>query len=150
MSRAPYRRVASRRPDPTACRHVLAALVVAVAIVTGEATVEAVEPAALQAEIAAGTAPPILDVRSAREFAQDHLPGAHHAPFSDVTAHARALRLDPHAAVVLYCEHGPRAWLARLALRWAGFTDVRLLEGHMVTGRRSGRPVEPASTAPPD
>jgi rhodanese-related sulfurtransferase len=99
---------------------------------------ESVAPARLLEQIEDHTAPPILDVRSASEYTHDRVPGAHHAPFTDVTARAKALHLDPHAPVVIYCEHGPRAWMARMALRWAGFTEVRLLEGHMLGWRQQG------------
>ena len=123
-------------------------LVVGLALAPSGARAESVPPATLQAQIDAGTAPPILDVRSGGEFARDHVPGARHAPFGDVTAHATALGLDPRAPVVVYCEHGPRAWMARAALRWAGYTDVRLLEGHMSAWRKARRPVEPPAPAP--
>ena len=33
--------------------------------------------------------------------------------------------------VVVYCEHGPRAVLAREILSFMGYTSVGLLEGHM-------------------
>jgi hydroxyacylglutathione hydrolase len=126
---------------------VIALALVALALGTSHAHGESVEPAALEAQLAAGTAPPILDVRSASEYARDHVPGAVHAPFTSVSAHVEALHLDPRAPVVVYCEHGPRAWMARVALRWAGFTDVRLLSGHMTTWRSQGRPIE-TSQAP--
>ena len=49
--------------------------------------------------------------------------------------------------VVVYCQHGPRAVIAKFALRLAGHTDVRYLEGHMSGWEKTGLPLE---TAPPD
>jgi len=123
-------------------RYVTTLAILALALAPATAQAESILAADLQAQIDGGVAPPILDVRSTGEFARGHVPGAHHAPFHDVTAHARRLGLDPHAPVIVYCEHGPRAWLARIALRWAGFTDVRLLEGHMSRWRKQGLAIE--------
>lgn len=87
-------------------------------------------------------APPIIDVRTAGEFARGHVPGAVHLPFLTTFWRARELRFDRAAPVVVYCGHGPRAALARLALRRAGFRHVALLEGHLAAWRRAGLPLE--------
>ena len=44
--------------------------------------------------------------------------------------------------VVLYCEHGPRAGMARAQLWLAGVKPVAFLEGHMIAWKRDGLPVE--------
>jgi len=125
-----------------------ASLVIALTFWLGvpAAWAESVVPARLLEQIESKTAPPILDVRSADEFARDRVPGARHAPFTDVAAHAEALRLDRKKPVVISCEHGPRAWMALLALRSAGYEDVRLLAGHMSAWRQQGLPVEAGAT----
>jgi rhodanese-related sulfurtransferase len=57
--------------------------------------------------------------------------------------------------LVLYCEHGPRAGLARAQLWLAGVKPVAFLEGHMLAWKQDGLPVEtgpepdPANAAHP-
>jgi rhodanese-related sulfurtransferase len=93
---------------------------------------------ALLAEIDAGTAPTILDVRSRQEFARGHVPGALHIPFWTLparTAQISASRADP---LVVYCGHGPRARFAGAVLRLVGFQRVVYLDGHMSRWRQAG------------
>ena len=85
----------------------------------------------LLAAIDAGTAPPIVDVRSWWEYSRGHVPGARHIPFWLMPLRIGQVppsRTDP---VVLYCGDGPRAYMAGAVLRLAGFRDVRYLKGHM-------------------
>ena len=101
-----------------------------------------VTPDELEARIRAGTAPAILDVRSAREFAGGHVPGAVHIPFWLVSARIADVPAAVHQDLIVYCGHGPRATLAGRALRRHGFTRVEYLDGHFSTWRREGRPEE--------
>ena len=79
----------------------------------------------------------IVDVRSVFEYRRGHVPGAVHLPFW--AAAFRPLRAPASPApIVVYCGHGPRAWIARTFLRWRGVRDVCLLEGHMAGWRRAG------------
>lgn len=101
----------------------------------------AIHPASLAAVIAAGRAPRILDVRSRLEYLAGHVPGAIHIPFwlmSVRVAHVRASHEEP---VVVYCGHGPRAWMARAVLQRHGFRRVALLAGHMRAWRQAGLPL---------
>lgn len=95
---------------------------------------------ALEAAIAAGRAPVIVDVRSAQEFCEGHIPGAVNVPFW--AAAYRWLEVPPSAPAVVYCGHGPRARIARTLLRLRGIGGIDLLDGHMAAWRRSGRPEE--------
>ena len=90
-----------------------------------------VSPEALLARIEGGNAPVVLDVRSPQEFANGHVPGAVHFPF--MRARDRNVRVpaSPEDEIVLYCGHGPRAWIAGAALRRRGFVRVVYLKGHM-------------------
>jgi rhodanese-related sulfurtransferase len=99
-----------------------------------------IAPAELLAQIAAGTPPAILDVRSQSEFRRGHLPGAAHAPFWRVARCARDLALEPADPVVVYCGHGPRAGLAAAVLRRVGFSNIRLLAGHWSKWYAAGLP----------
>ena len=94
-------------------------------------TPDRVMPEALLASITAGTAPVIVDVRTRREYDAGHVPGAIHVPFYTLLVRQDDIPGPRDRPVVVYCEHGPRAGVARFALRLTGFTDVRYLDGHM-------------------
>lgn len=96
----------------------------------------------LLAQLADGTAPPVLDVRSGLEFRAGHLPGAIHVPFWLVPSADLPRSLDPDKPVVVYCGHGPRARMAGVALRARGFRQVHYLAGHMTGWRQRGLPEE--------
>jgi rhodanese-related sulfurtransferase len=99
-----------------------------------------VMPEALLAAIDTGTAPVIVDVRTRREYEAGHVPGAIHVPFYALLVRPDDVPGPRERPVVVYCEHGPRAGVARLALRLAGFTDVRYLAGHMSGWKQRGLP----------
>jgi phage shock protein E len=89
-----------------------------------------------------GKGPVLVDVRSAKEYASGHVPGAINIPVSEVAD--RLTDLAPHKdqGVVLYCEQGGRALRAARILLSAGFPDVRHLEGDMSSWRAAGLPIE--------
>ena len=91
--------------------------------------------------IDAGAPPIILDVRSPREYALGHVPGAVNIPFWRMAAADIPASADH--PVVVYCGHGPRAWIARGLLRRRGFRRVACLAGHMTDWRSAGFPEEP-------
>ena len=99
----------------------------------------AITPADLQARIDTGTAPDVLDVRSAREFAEGHVPGAVNVPFWAVVA-GSAVPSSPDRELVVYCGHGPRAYLAGAALKRRGYKRVTYLTGHITRWRKEGLP----------
>ena len=102
--------------------------------------------ATVLAQIEAGTAPTILDVRSRREFVAGHVPGALHLPFWTLLTRLSEIPSSPADPIVVYCGHGPRALFARSALRRLGFMHVACLAGHMAQWRREGRPEVRGST----
>jgi rhodanese-related sulfurtransferase len=93
---------------------------------------------ALLAQIEAGTAPTILDVRSRREFADGHVPGALHIPFWALPARTSEIPSSPADPVIVYCGHGPRAYIAGATLCVSGFRRVVYLKGHMLKWRQAG------------
>jgi rhodanese-related sulfurtransferase len=101
-----------------------------------------IEPRELIGRIQGGERPRILDVRSPAEFAAGHVPGAVNVPFSQVAERIDRVRGAGAGAVVVYCGHGPRAWMAARALRRLGYTDIRYLRGHWARWRRARLPVE--------
>jgi rhodanese-related sulfurtransferase len=98
----------------------------------------AISPEALLDRINQGDAPAVVDVRSPGEFAGGHVPGAVNVPVTSVLAGSDGVRLPTSETLVVYCGHGPRAWLAGAALRWRGSRHVRYLSGHMAAWRRAG------------
>ena len=104
--------------------------------------------AELLAQIDAGTAPPIVDVRSRGEYEAAHVPGALHVPFYAMLSEADQIPPSAEAPVVVYCEHGPRAGMARAQLWLSGDRPVRFLEGHMTAWKRDGLPTVSAGAAP--
>ena len=84
----------------------------------------------------------LLDVRSRKEFEGGHIPGAVHIPHDRVVSTPEAVSADKADWIIVYCERGPRALIARRALVRAGFTDVVHLAGDMSGWRASGLPTE--------
>ncbi len=88
-------------------------------------------------------APVIVDVRSQGEYQAGHVPGALHIPFW------RAFTTDKLEQVakkdqllVLYCEHGPRAGLAKWAFSLSGYEKISYLSGHMQAWKAAGLPID--------
>ena len=94
-------------------------------------------PADLLQRIDRGDAPAILDVRTPAEFAHGHVPGAVNVPFNAITQRLADLPGSPGTELVVYCGHGPRAYIAAMMLRRLG-RHVRYLRGHWAAWRRSG------------
>ena len=100
----------------------------------------------LERLIKSGTAPVIVDVRSAYEYRRGHIPGAIHMPFWQSLFLADKVSAGRDQTVIVYCQHGPRAGLGKFALQLAGYADVRYLDGHMSGWERNGLPLQ---TVPP-
>ncbi len=92
--------------------------------------------------IEVGQTPLILDTRSSWEYNRGHVPGARHFPFWLSLFRADDLDYPRGDTVVVYCEHGPRASLARFALERSGFQRVVYLQGHMSGWKKAGFPIE--------
>jgi rhodanese-related sulfurtransferase len=101
-----------------------------------------VTPDTLMKQIADGTAPVIVDVRSAAEYGDGHVPGAIHLPFWQVGRSLQKLASMRELPIVVYCGHGPRAYIAGAALRRRGFNNVAYLTGHMKKWKELNLPVE--------
>jgi rhodanese-related sulfurtransferase len=84
----------------------------------------------------------VLDVRTAAEFAAGHVPGAVNIPFQQAGGRADEIPAAKTDEVIVYCGHGPRAWIAAAALRRAGFRNITYLRGHWAGGRRGRFRVE--------
>lgn len=69
----------------------------------------------------------IVDVRSAKDFAKAHVPGAVNIPLGELRD--RAGDLDPSVLTVTYCNKGVSGNAGQNVLQCLGFTDVRNLSG---------------------
>lgn len=146
-TRVPSRGDGSRRASEARARAAVG-LVLAGLLLSGAGCADAVSRRDLLAQIEAGSAPRIVDVRSRSEYEAAHVPGAVHVPFASMLFHLDALPADEaeadgeEAPLILYCEHGPRAGLARAQLWMAGVGPVLFMEGHMTAWKSDGLPVE--------
>jgi hydroxyacylglutathione hydrolase len=87
-------------------------------------------------------APVIVDVRSGFEYRSGHVPGAIHVPFWDVFTTDKLENVDKTQPLVIYCEHGPRAGIAKFGLWLTGFEHIDYLTGHMTAWKKAGLPVQ--------
>jgi phage shock protein E len=107
-----------------------------------QVTTPSISRKALADEIRDGTAPLILDVRSAAEYQSGHIPGSVNIPHDQLATRLSELGISKSAEVVVHCEGGGRASKAEAILVASGYTRVVDLEGHMKGWRESGLPVE--------
>ena len=70
------------------------------------------------------TQPVWLDVRSAEEYAQGHLPGAVNIPHTEIAQRITELKVDKNTEILLYCGSGRRAGIALEALQQQGYTNL--------------------------
>jgi len=96
----------------------------------------------LLAKINQGKAPIIIDVRSEGEYQSGHVPGAIHVPFWSAFTTDKMDAYNKEDLVVMYCAHGPRAGIAKLAFYFAGFKKLSYLSGHMTAWTKAGLAVE--------
>ncbi|MCI0655370.1 MAG: rhodanese-like domain-containing protein [Methylococcaceae bacterium] len=107
-----------------------------------ENTRSALTGARLMEKIGSGWNPLILDVRSTLEYNAGHVPGARHVSFWTPLFNREEIPADAEKPVVVYCEHGPRAYIAFWGLKHAGFKDIHLLDGHMSQWRKDALRIE--------
>jgi rhodanese-related sulfurtransferase len=99
-----------------------------------------ISPRQLLDRITARTLPTILDVRSGWEYRRGHVPRAIHIPFWTLAARLSEVPGSADDPIVVYCGHGPRAWMAGGVLHRHGFRHVMYLAGHMHGWRQAGLP----------
>jgi rhodanese-related sulfurtransferase len=99
-----------------------------------------------EAQIARGSRiPPLfLDVRTAGEFAEGHIPDAYNVPVGEVAVRIEEIIEEADGSpIVVYGEHGGgRAARAEAELVGAGLGQVLHLKGDMSAWRAAALPVE--------
>ena len=98
-----------------------------------------ISPQELEARIAKGQGPLVVDVRTPQEYAAGHIPGAINVPIDQVGQ--RAAELRGRGAVALYCLKGPRARAGEDALAKAGARDLLHVDGGYAAWEAAGLPV---------
>ncbi|MBK8006597.1 MAG: FAD-dependent oxidoreductase [Gemmatimonadetes bacterium] len=100
-----------------------------------------VTAAELREELAGAVPPAVVDVRTAKEYAAGHLPGAVNVPVDDLrdeTVGAGYIRPLRGRRVIVYCKGGFRGHLAVRILKAQGITDVANVTGGWTSMRLEG------------
>jgi rhodanese-related sulfurtransferase len=100
------------------------------------------QPQELLKRMKSNDAPSVVDVRTGFEYKAGHIPGALHAPTWKIVLRLAPLPKDKSTELVVLCELGPRAKIAKALLGSLGYRNITLLDGHMSGWRRSGLPID--------
>jgi rhodanese-related sulfurtransferase len=92
--------------------------------------------------IEAKNAPVVVDTRSEFEFGRGHIPGAINAPLRKIMLNRATLPQDKRREMVVHCEHGQRAWLARFFMGLYGYRNMSPLVGDLEDWKKAGLPLE--------
>jgi hydroxyacylglutathione hydrolase len=95
--------------------------------------------------IESNQAPLIIDARSEIEFKRGHIKGAFNAPVRKLLLHRAELPPERDREVVVTCEHGQRAAIAKGLLSLYGFQKTEFLDGFLEGWREAGLPLETSS-----
>ena len=97
-----------------------------------------ISPSELVEQIKIDKAPIILDVRTAKEYSEGHIPGAINIEYRELPQHLDEVHSLEKKQIVVYCERGFRAAIAEDTLKKAGFEEVLHLQGDMSAWRSKG------------
>jgi rhodanese-related sulfurtransferase len=92
--------------------------------------------------IQSNDAPVVVDTRSEFEFRRGHIAGAINAPVRKILLNMAHLPQDKKREMVVHCEHGQRAALARFFLGLYGYRNAVPLEGDLKDWKKAGLPLE--------
>ena len=71
----------------------------------------------------------LIDVRSRREFSEEHLDGAINIPLPEVKKNIGRYVIDKNKRILVYCEYGGRSARAVKILEELGYINVYNLKG---------------------
>jgi len=100
------------------------------------------QPSELFQRIDSNRPPLIIDARGEIEFKRGHIKGAINVPVRKLLLHAAWLPTDKDREVVVACEHGQRAAIAKALLALYGYPNTEFLEGYPEDWREAGLPLE--------
>ena len=101
-----------------------------------------ISPIELAQVINTNTAPIILDVRTAKEYSEGHIPGAINIEYREISSRLHEIQSSEKKQIIVYCERGFRAKIAEYTLKQAGFEEILHLQGDMSAWRRKGLKIE--------
>ncbi len=101
--------------------------------------------ATVQARLASGETPRLIDVREESEYAASRIPGAVHIGRGVLERDIETAVADPDEEIILYCGGGFRSALAADNLQKMGFTNVISMDGGFRGWREAGYEVERSS-----
>jgi rhodanese-related sulfurtransferase len=84
----------------------------------------------------------VLDVRTPKEFAAGHIPGAVNIDWNAADFASKAASLDKSKTYLVHCAVGGRSAKASDKMTTLQFTNVYNLEGGMKAWEKAGKPVE--------
>jgi len=87
----------------------------------------------------------VIDVREDNEWANGHIPGAHHIGRGVLEREVERALPEKDAPIVLYCGGGFRSALAADNLQKMGYTNVISLDGGWRGWNERGLPTEPGT-----
>jgi hydroxyacylglutathione hydrolase len=105
----------------------------------GNSTVKRISPYEAD-ELLKGQKAYLLDVRGASEYAESHIPGAHHRHMAAVLDHLSELPRE--TPLIVQCGAGIRSQVVASLLQRAGFTNVLNLGGGIDAWKKAGLPTE--------
>jgi rhodanese-related sulfurtransferase len=79
----------------------------------------------------------LLDVRTDKEYAGGHIPGAVHVPLAEIGDRIKKLKKDKE--IVVYCQNGSRSIWAIKRLMGMGYTSLINLRGGFNAWKRIHR-----------
>lgn len=120
--------------------HVLQILTLVLFSTFAQANSKTIEPQAVLQLIQKQQAPLILDVRSAEEFAQGHIPGAMNIAYENLPENQQ-LNAYKKQDIILYCRSGKRAQIASKMLQEQGFKKLFELNGHLLAWQQLHYPL---------
>lgn len=104
-------------------------------------TVREIDVNALQDALDAGQVPVLVDVRSAEEYAEGHVPGTTLLPLPELQQRwQELLPYRDQGEVFLICRSGARSMSAAQALLSVGFRPVNVTGGTMAWAN-AGKPI---------
>lgn len=111
--------------------------------------VRTIAPEALAVRLESGDpALLVVDVRSAAEYDEGHLPGAVNIPHDAIGGRMAEFGAPGERDIVVYCRSGRRSELALAALQEAGFSRLFHLEGDYLRWSEEDRPMMRAPAQP--
>jgi hydroxyacylglutathione hydrolase len=91
--------------------------------------------------IKSNKSPVVIDTRSEFEFKRGHIPGAINAPVRKNLLNRATLPENKKREMVVHCEHGQRAAIARFLLGLYGYRNTAPLEGDLEDWKKAGLPL---------